>query len=173
MARKYDSEVKDRVLDAVRAAVEAGQEAAIKVVAQEYDIPYHTVYYWAKDAGLIGSHITEQKNRELDDILEAKAKEALEAWSPRKDDSKNIAIAAGIFVQRLTERQTLRMQRETTQGIGAADWLAHVTITRAGKDSLDTQRPGESEHPPVADAAVPVSTTVGESNLPGSSGESR
>lgn len=160
MARKYDNDIKDKVIDAVRAAVEAGQEAAVKLVAQEYEIPYPTVYFWAKSAGVIGVQSREQKKKDIDYWLEVKAIEALEAWKAYEKGSRDVAIAAGIFVQRLTERQTLRMEREAASASSSGDWLddADEQGTEA-KEGTAADRDNEQTANP--DAAIPVSTEVG------------
>ena len=138
-------------------------------MAQEYDIPYHTVYYWAKDAGLIGSQQRERKKVELDALLEDKARMLLDSLTDDDKKMRDKAIAIGILLDKKIGLQAVLQG----QGIGAADWLAHVTISRTREDSVDTGRPGEGESMAAPDTAVPVSTPVGESNLPGSSGESR
>ena len=169
MAQRYSDEIKTTVLDALKAELEKGVDFALAQVSQAYGIPKSTIYYWAKGAGLVGLSTKDEKRAELDALLEDKARSILDKMD---DDDKRIrdkAVAVGILIDKAV---SLRMVMQG-QGIGAADWLAHVTISRAGKDSVDTGRPSEGESMATPDAAVPVSTTVGESNLPGSSGESR
>lgn len=169
MAQRYPKEVKDQVLDAIRFELERKGEVIIAKVADSFSIPYDTVYTWARNAGLVGKPVLEQKKVELDALLEEKARMLLESMTDDDKKMRDKAIAIGILLDKKIGLQGSLFG----QGIGASDWLAHVTITRTGKDSVDTGRPGEGESTPAADAAIPVSTTVGESNLPGSSGEGR